>query len=181
MNTHICPSWLSFFLEIRIRKTIHDPHRILKDYVKPGYTVVDMGCGPGYFSIPMAKMVGKTGKVLSVDVQEKMLKNVNRNAVRHNVQDIIKAVQCKPDNICINEKTDFVLTFWMVHEVVDIENFMKQIYRTMKPGSFYLLSEPKIHVSAKKFREIIKIAEEAGFKSLKEVKIFGGRNRIFTV
>jgi ubiquinone/menaquinone biosynthesis C-methylase UbiE len=154
---------------------------MLKDYVKSGYTVVDLGCGPGYFSIPMAKMVGKSGKVISVDIQEKMLWNLNKNAVRHNVQDIIQTVKCSPDDICVTEKADFVLTFWMVHEVGDIENFMKQIFNIMKPGSYYLLSEPKIHVSGKKFREIIKIAEEAGFKSYKVVKIFAGRNRVFTV
>lgn len=181
MSLDICPSWLSFILENGIRSKFHNPAIMLGEYIKPGNTVIDIGCGPGYFSIPMATMAGRKGKVISVDIQKKMLEKLIKNAERYHVEESIQTINCTSSDLCINEKADFILTFWMVHEVVDVENFIKQIFNIMKPGSYYLLSEPKIHVSKKKYAEILRIAESAGFKKHKEVKIWGSRSMVFTV
>jgi 2-polyprenyl-3-methyl-5-hydroxy-6-metoxy-1,4-benzoquinol methylase len=181
MNKLVCPSWLSVFLENGLRKKIHNPGKIVKEYIKPGSTVVDIGCGPGYFSIPMAEMTGKDGKVISVDIQEKMLHRIKNYAKRHNVDARIRLTKCSEQDICVNEKADFILTFWMVHEVQDVKTFMDQIFKVMKPGSFYLLCEPKIHVSKKRYLEIISIASSAGLKEYKEEKIWGSRSMVFKI
>jgi len=181
MSQTVCPAWLSFFLENGLRKKFHNPEIILKGYIKPGDTAVDIGCGPGYFSIPMAKMTGKSGKVIPVDIQEKMLRRVDAYAKRYHVEDILQLTKCTTSDICVTDKADFILSFWMVHEVRDVDALMKQIYKILKPGGFYLLSEPKIHVSDKKYLEIIKLAESAGLKMVREVKIRGSRSMVFTV
>jgi 2-polyprenyl-3-methyl-5-hydroxy-6-metoxy-1,4-benzoquinol methylase len=181
MDKLVCPSWLSVFLKNGLRKKFHNPEKILKEYIKPGYTVVDIGCGPGYFSIPMAEMTGKDGKVIAVDIQEKMLHRLNVYARRHKVDARIRLTKSTVQDICVNEKADFILTFWMVHEVQDVQSFMDQIFKIMKPGSFYLLSEPKIHVSKKRYLEIISIASSAGLKEYKEEKIWGSRSMVFNI
>jgi 2-polyprenyl-3-methyl-5-hydroxy-6-metoxy-1,4-benzoquinol methylase len=181
MDTKVCPAWLSFFLENGIRKKIHNPEKMLREYVTPGCTAIDIGCGPGYFSIPMAEMTGKGGKVISVDIQHKMLKRLRIMAKRHYVEDIIHPAKCTPEDISVNEKADFILTFWMVHEVNDVRNFMTQIVEVMKPSALYLLSEPKIHVTDKKYREIIETAESVGLKKYKEQKIWGSHSMLFTI
>jgi ubiquinone/menaquinone biosynthesis C-methylase UbiE len=56
-----------------LRRLIHPPGRILGHHICPGDTVLDLGCGPGYFSLPLARMVGPGGTVIAVDVQEEML------------------------------------------------------------------------------------------------------------
>ena len=54
------------------------PRKIVGPYIQEGNTVIDMGCGPGYFTIDMAKMVGPKGRVIAVDIQAKMLARVRK-------------------------------------------------------------------------------------------------------
>jgi 2-polyprenyl-3-methyl-5-hydroxy-6-metoxy-1,4-benzoquinol methylase len=72
-DDHVCPWWMAWTFDNPLRKLYQDPERILGSFVRDGMTVADIGCGMGYFSVAMAKMVGPGGRVLSVDLQEKML------------------------------------------------------------------------------------------------------------
>ena len=72
MACHVCPYWIGYFLINPFRKYIHNPQEILGEYIKPGMKVIDYGCAMGYFSLPMAKMVGESGKVYGFDIQDKM-------------------------------------------------------------------------------------------------------------
>jgi ubiquinone/menaquinone biosynthesis C-methylase UbiE len=70
-------------LDNPIRRLIHKPQKILGGYIESGQTVLDIGCGPGTFSLAMAEIVGESGKVIAVDVQEEMLQIVREKAARH--------------------------------------------------------------------------------------------------
>ncbi len=70
---HICPWWYAYTFDNPLRHLFHKPERMLAGYVKPGMTVMDIGCGMGFFSIGMARMVGEEGAVISVDLQQQML------------------------------------------------------------------------------------------------------------
>jgi ubiquinone/menaquinone biosynthesis C-methylase UbiE len=181
MSDHICPSTSSVFLDNFIRKILHDPEKILGQYIKTGYTAVDIGCGPGYFSIPMARLTGPEGKVIAADVQEEMLMKLKGKATIEIEKKTIKLVKAEFDNINVNEKADFILTFWMVHEVKDQAGLLRQIVNIMKPGSKYLLSEPKFHVTKSNFAETVKMAQSAGLKILLEPKIWFSRSIVFTI
>jgi ubiquinone/menaquinone biosynthesis C-methylase UbiE len=74
-TSRICSWKIAFALDNPIRRLIHNPQKILVGYIEPGQTVLDIECGPGTFSIAMAKMVGESGKVIAVDVQRKCSKS----------------------------------------------------------------------------------------------------------
>ena len=79
MAAHVCPWWSAWFtINNPLRRLLHDPQQIVGPYVEPGMTVMDVGCGAGWFSIPMARMVGDQGRVLAVDLQPQMLDMVRR-------------------------------------------------------------------------------------------------------
>jgi len=59
---------------------------MLLPYVKTGMTILDVGCAMGFFSLPMAKMVGSTGRVICVDLQEKMIKTLNKKLQKQSWQ-----------------------------------------------------------------------------------------------
>ena len=84
---NICPWWLCPTFDNPLRRLIQDPDRILAGLVQPGETALDIGCGMGYFSIPLARLVGPEGKVICVDLQEQMLAGVRRRAERAGVAD----------------------------------------------------------------------------------------------
>ena len=66
-NNRVCPVELANSLDSKIRRWIQNPRRILAPYIKEGMTVLDVGCGPGFFSVEMAKMVGNKGKVIAAE------------------------------------------------------------------------------------------------------------------
>ena len=76
---HVCP-WLGgLFIDNPVRRLLHDPAKILGPYVQRAMTVMDVGCGMGFFSIAMATMVADQGSVIVVDLQQ-MLDIVKRRA-----------------------------------------------------------------------------------------------------
>lgn len=94
MAGHICPWWGGYFLDNRFRRLLHDPEKIVGPYVRPGMTVIDVGCGMGLFAIAMAKMVGQSGLVIAVDLQQKMLDVLRRRAETAGVADRIQLHRC---------------------------------------------------------------------------------------
>ena len=162
-DDHVCPWWMAWTFDNPLRKLYQEPERILGSFVREGMTVADIGCGMGYFSVAMAKMIGPGGRVLSVDLQEKMLEHLKKRAVRARIQDRITTILAEPDDIKITGQVDFVLAFWMVHEVHDIPRFFGQVATILKPGGKVLYVEPRMHVTQKRFEEILDYTKDAGF------------------
>jgi ubiquinone/menaquinone biosynthesis C-methylase UbiE len=163
-NGHVCPWWLAYTFDNPLRKLFHKPQVMLAPYVKEGMRVMDVGCGMGFFSIGMAKLVGDNGKVFSVDLQSKMLEITEKRARRAGVAQRIFIHRCAPGTLGIEEKVDFILTFYMVHEVRDQPDFFNQLLSNLNHGGKILIAEPKFHVSAEEFQKTLKIAQLTGFK-----------------
>ena len=108
-NSHVCPHQFAFMLDNWVRKLFQNPSKILRDHVNPGDTAVDIGCGPGFFTIDLAKLVGESGQVIAVDLQEKMLARVSKKAARRGVAGRIGCHRCEADRIGLDQKADFIL------------------------------------------------------------------------
>lgn len=80
MAQRVCPHWVGCLLLNPLRRLIHNPDQILASYVTGGMTVLDIGPGMGFFTLPLARMVGPGGKVIGVDIQEGMLSALQRRA-----------------------------------------------------------------------------------------------------
>ena len=181
INTkHVCPWWLCFTFDNPLRKIIHDPIAILSPYVQQGYTAIDIGPGMGYFTIPLAELVGPTGHVTAIDIQPKMLSALMARAQKKGLSDRIKTHLASPDSIGFYEKADFILAFWMAHEVPDHRRFFSEIRNLMKPEGFFLLVEPLIHVSKKNFARAIETAKELGFVIKESPKIRMSQSALFS-
>ena len=176
---HVCPWWLAYTFDNPLRRLVHNPEKMLQKFIKEGDTVVDIGCGMGYFSIGMAKMVGAKGRVISVDLQEKMLERVRLRAEQKGLLSRITLHKCSSDKLGVNEQADFALGFWMVHEVRNKESFFDEIVAFLKPGAYFLLVEPKLHVSELNFSKIADIAVKAGLVQCSEEKVGLSRAMLF--
>jgi ubiquinone/menaquinone biosynthesis C-methylase UbiE len=179
-NKHVCPWWLCFTFDNHIRRIIHDQVKILSAYVHKGYTAIDIGPGMGYFTIPLAELVGHTGRVIAIDIQPKMLSALMERANKKGVAEIIKTHLASPDSIGFHENADFILAFWMVHEVPDQRRFLSEISNLMKPEGLFLLVEPVIHVSLKNFSRMIEMAKDIGFFINESPQIRMSRSALFT-
>ena len=176
---HVCPHQAGFMLDNPFRRLIQNPKKIVGEYIRRGDTVIDVGCGPGYFTIDMAKMVGETGRVIAADLQEHMLLKVKKKAARHGVADRIQYHQCEADKIGLKAAADFILAYYMIHETPDPTRFLAELKGLLKTGGKLLTVEPKMHVSKKSFETMLAQAERAGLKTLDTPKGKGGRCVLF--
>ena len=83
---HVCPWWLMYFHPTFLRKMVQSPEKILGTIVQKDQTILDVGCGMGFFSIPLARMVGEKGHVIAADLQPQMLRGAKRRAKRAGVE-----------------------------------------------------------------------------------------------
>lgn len=164
-KNRVCPVELSGPLDNRFRKWFQHPRKILSNYLKEGMTVLDIGCGPGFFTIEMARMVGESGRVIAADLQKEMLWKLENKIERTPLEDRIVLHQCASNRIGIEEKVDFALAFYMVHEIPDQDAFFKELATILKPDGKVLIAEPPFHVTRKAFIEMIKTACGTGFKA----------------
>jgi 2-polyprenyl-3-methyl-5-hydroxy-6-metoxy-1,4-benzoquinol methylase len=150
---------------IPLRKLQHNPVKILAPYIKPGMKAMDFGPAMGYFSIPLAKLTGTKGKVYCVDIQEKMLEKLKQRAVKYGVNTIIdtQLVGKGYDPSELKDQLDFVLLFFVVHEIPDKVTLFRDIRSMVKKGGKVLFAEPKGHVSEADFNRSLDIARQAGF------------------
>ena len=176
---HVCTWWIAYTFDNPLRKLIHNPMKIFRNLIKEGMTVMDVGCGMGYFSIGMAKLVGANGKVIAVDLQQKMLDIMQKRARRSGVADRITAHRCESDSLGIGRPADFILAFWMVHEIGDRDNFFRQLRTILSPQGKILIAEPKMHVTAEELDETIEIAQANGFKCIDRPQIKFSRTALF--
>lgn len=179
-NSHVCPWWLCFTFDNPLRKIIHDPVEILNPYVHKGDKAIDIGPGMGYFTLPLAQLVCSTGRVTAIDIQPKMLSALMARAQKKGVSDRIKTHLASPDSIGFYEKADFILAFWMAHEVPDQRRFLSEIRNLMKPEGLFLLVEPVLHVSKKNFALAIEKAKELGFVIKESPKIRMSQSALFS-
>jgi ubiquinone/menaquinone biosynthesis C-methylase UbiE len=179
MDKHVCPSEFYSTLDIGFRKYIHDANKMFSPYLKAGQSAADIGCGSGFFSVGLAKIVGESGKVVACDIQESGLNMLTRKINGSPLGKTISVHQSTIHNIGLTSKFDFILNFWMLHEVDDKEKFMAEIHAMMKPESFYMIVEPRFHVPRKAFQKEVDIALNAGLKAVGYPKIWMSRSVVF--
>jgi ubiquinone/menaquinone biosynthesis C-methylase UbiE len=175
---YVCPSSFSCSLDNFIRRLVHKPEIILKPFIKEGMVVLDMGCGPGYFTKDIARLVGDGGKVIAADIQQGMLDKMIKSVRNCGLEKRVEAHKCQPESTGIRQKVDFILTFWMVHEVPDQQRFFEEMGSLLNPGGKIMVTEPKIHVTKKSFSEMITKIESAGFQIINRPEIVLSRSLV---
>lgn len=159
----VCPVEHAGTLDNKIRKLFQNPEKILQPYIDEGMTVLDVGCGPGFFSVEMAKMVGESGQIIAVDLQEGMLEKLKNKIEGTELESRIKLHKCEDNKVGISVHVDFIFLFYMVHEVFDKTSFFGELYSSLKPSGQTLIVEPPFHVSKTAFKETLQQAKNVGF------------------
>ena len=176
----VCPAEHAGWLSTPIRRLVTNPKRILCGLVGPGDTAVDLGCGPGFFTLPLAEMVSSDGSVIAVDLQAAMLDKVRSRAERKGLTARIRLHQCAADSLDLDgECADFALAFWMVHEVPDASRFFSDVHHVLRAGARFLLVEPRGHVKGDAFERTVNLAMAAGHRPLARPRVAFSRAALF--
>lgn len=160
-----CPWWMGYLITSPLRKLRENPAKILGPLVEPGTVAVDVGCAMGFFSVPLARMVGETGRVVCVDVQQRMLSTLDRRARRRRLDGVIETRVCTQEDLGLDDLAggaDLALAIHVVHESACRRSFLAQIRDVLCPGGQLLVIEPKGHVSAADFAVTRRLCGEMG-------------------
>ncbi|MBI4776364.1 MAG: class I SAM-dependent methyltransferase [Deltaproteobacteria bacterium] len=175
MAGHVCPFWAGYLLLSPLRRMLENPYTMLGPFVEEGMTVLEPGCGMGYFTLPLARMVGPGGRVVVVEIEPKMLSAVERRARKAGLLDRIVLCLASGEGPGVEgflESVDFAPVLYMAHEVPDQAGFFLELWKAIKSGGRMLVLEPKFHVTPNDFERAVAAAESAGFRIEKR---FDGR------
>lgn len=163
-QNRVCPVECANSLDNRLRRWLQNPRKLLAPYLTEGMTVLDIGCGPGFFTLDIADMVGASGRVIAADLQDGMLQKVRAKILGTVWEPRIILHQCQPTGIGLSMPVDFVFAFYMAHEVPDHPAFFTEVARLLASHGRLLIVEPMFHVSHRAFTEMMRIAGTAGLQ-----------------
>jgi ubiquinone/menaquinone biosynthesis C-methylase UbiE len=162
-----------------LRRLYQNPEKILNPYLKQGMKVLEVGPGMGFFSLPMARIVGESGRIFCIDLQEKMLQSLRRRTMKANLLGRIEMRLCSESSLRIDDlagSMDFALAFAVVHEVSDQKLLLMEIFRSLKKDGLLLLSEPKGHVTKEEFEKTVVFAQSNGMEKAGSPSIRGSHS-----
>jgi ubiquinone/menaquinone biosynthesis C-methylase UbiE len=144
--------------------------------VQPGQVVCDMGCGNGFYTLPLAQSVGEQGKVLAVDIQPEMLRLLEERAKEAGLANIELVHGTQVDPRLAPGSVDLILLVDVYHEFSHPEQMLAAMRKALKPqGRIALvefrLEDPAVpikllHKMSKK--QIMKEFPANGFKLVEE-------------
>ena len=182
MADHICPPWVGRLLLSPLRSLFENPKKILGPFVREGMVVLEPGCAMGYFTLPLARMVGSDGKVIAVDIQPEMLASLDRRARKSGLTDRIDIREAGPEGLGIEDvaqSADFCTLIHVAHEVPDQNRLFSEISCTLKPGGMLLVIEPGWHVTEEGFELSLSAASAAGLRRNDSPDVQGARKALF--
>ncbi len=174
---HRCPWWAQYMLISPLRRLAEPPGKLFGKYVKPGMMVVDPGCGFGYATLPLARLVGPKGRVIGVDIEPRAVARLQKRARKAGLAERIEARACKTNDMGLaayDGQIDLVTVIHTLHEFEDLPGFLAQIAALLKPTGRMLVVEPGGHVKPEHFAAELQCCRLAGFREI-ERPVLGGK------
>lgn len=161
-----CPAWLSVLVEMDNPFTkVNRANTIIQLLnIKSGMRILDIGCGPGRLTIPLAKAVGKAGKVVALDIQRNMLNKVQEKAHREGLNNIQYINLDLGKNHLTEQGFDRILLVTVIGEIPARLKAFKEIHTALSPNGILSVTELIFDPHFHRQKTILKIAEQTGFE-----------------
>jgi demethylmenaquinone methyltransferase/2-methoxy-6-polyprenyl-1,4-benzoquinol methylase len=117
-----------------LRCIFENPIKTLKAAgIKPGQQVLEVGCGPGFFTIPVAKLVGDNGYVYAIDLHPLAIKTVEEKLQKTSLNNVKITIADAEKMGLITESIDLVFLFGVIH-ALPLDQVLPELYRVLRPG-----------------------------------------------
>lgn len=143
-----------------------DPYKVLKAAgLRPGQKVLEVGCGPGFFTIPAARIVGEKGSVCALDISPLAIERVQQKIKREGVTNVKTILADAAHTGLPDESLDLVLVFGFAHHAGDHESIRAELHRVLKPGGI-LSTEGRLWDSSEPFQLVNRQGRICQFRNL---------------
>ena len=173
-HTIPCPVWLRWLVELDNPFTATNRAAVIIGHLglRPGMTVLDVGCGPGRVTLPAAREVGPTGRVIAIDLQPGMLRRAQeraRSAGLDNISFLEAGVGSGKLDV---PAADRALLVTVLGEIPDREAALRSIFAALKPGGVLSITEIVFDPHFQRRATVSELARNAGFE---EQAFYGNR------
>lgn len=157
-----CPSALGWLINNPIRRW-YTRHLLDAVGIKAGETVLELGCGPGTFTVEAARRLGPTGKLIAVDIQPHMIAQAERRVRQAGLNNVEFHVAGAYDLPVDDESVDRAFLITVLPEIPDQHRALRELYRVLKPTGLLSISEEFLDPDYPLPKETLRRAQAAGF------------------
>lgn len=173
----IFPYQWAFTLLFPLRKIFISPKQLIERMeLEENHSVLELGPGPGFFSVPVAKRL-KRGRLVLADIQQEMLDYAKKRVAKRKLTNVDYYL-CNGKNFDLaDESFDRIFMVTVLGEVENQDEYMQEFYRMLKPGGILSVSEQAGDPDKMTAEQVRGLAQKHNFSFY---RIYGSR-RNFTV
>ena len=174
-----CPVWLRWLVELEnpVSRTSHADTIVEHLDLRPGMRVLDIGCGPGRVTVPLAKKVGPQGEVVAVDLQPGMLRRAEARARAASLTNVRFVQVAMGDGKLAAGAADRAILVTVLGEIPNRQAALREIFGALKAGGILSITEIVMDPHFQRRQTVTKMAAEAGFRE----KAFFGNSFSYTL
>jgi ubiquinone/menaquinone biosynthesis C-methylase UbiE len=169
-----CPVWLRWLVELDNPFARTNRAAVIVEHLnlQPGMTVLDIGCGPGRVTIPIAKAIGPRGEVVALDLQEGMLARAREKALAANLTNIRFLQAGVGEGKLAHNAAQRALLVTVLGEIPDQRAALREIYDALVPGGILSVTEIIFDPHFQSRGTVSRLTAAVGFR---ETAFFGNR------
>lgn len=166
-----CPTWLAWLVELDNPLAHAAKAQVIIDYldVQPGMRIIDIGCGPGRVTIPLAQKEGAHLEVVAMDIQQGMLDRVRQKAKDMHFENIDYLNGAIGEGKLASNNYDRALLVSVLGEIPNQSSAFEEIFQALKPGGVVSITETIFDPHFQSKRKVVQLAQAAGFKEKKTI------------
>ena len=157
-----CPSSWSWIVDNPLRRW-DVRHALARAGIRAGETVLELGPGPGAFTVDAAERAGPEGRLIAVDIQPEMIEQVEARVRRAGLTNVETHVASAYDLPLDDDIVDRAFLITVLPEIPDPVRGLREVYRVLRPGGIVSISEEFVDPDYPLRKTTVAWAEAAGF------------------
>ncbi len=158
-----CPASLSWLVDNALRRRYMGPV-LGRIGICPGDKVLELGPGPGAFTIGAAELVGPAGRLAAVDIQPEMIEQVVARIRAAGLRNVETYVASAYDLPLEDESMDVAFLITVLPEIPDRTRALDELHRILRPGGVLSITEEFYDPDYLFASETVRLVESAGFR-----------------